>query len=69
MSDWVEIERRIAEALKAGENTTMSTSQVSRRTRIHHQTAKKHLQLMEFHGIVESVTDGRITLWAIAKQS
>ncbi len=65
MSDWVNIEKRIIETLKAGENIGMTTSQISRRVQIHYQTAMKHLQLMESHGIVARVTDGRITLWIL----
>ena len=65
MPDWVEIERRILEVLTDAEEKTLSTHQIGKRADIHHSTAKKHLKLMEFHKVVERVTDGRITLWTL----
>jgi DNA-binding IclR family transcriptional regulator len=65
MVDWVEIEKKILDVIRSSDPNSLSTYQIGQLAQIHHSTAMKHLKLMEFHGIVEKVTNGRITLWTL----
>jgi ribosomal protein S25 len=63
MTDWIEIERKIISVMKTADERSLSTHQIGQRVEVHHSTAKKHLKLMEFHGVVRQTSNGRVTLW------
>jgi len=66
LNRWVEIQEKILKILL--EKRQLTTSEVGKKTKIHYETAKKHLEVLEYHKRVEHFSNGRITLWNLIRE-
>lgn len=60
---WIKIQERILEVLKM--RGRLTTSEVGKITSIHYDTARRHLEMLEYYNKVEHYSNGKISLWGL----